>query len=583
MRIRSTDRALLGNIALVIFLAMLATLTLGLTPTAQAFNAPDGLKSQDLTPAKSTDSEWLVVQDQDENPNDWQHGSAKLVTNSGKTSVSFTVQICTDEDFSTLYFWVDGVGKLGETVSKATYKNVAGRSVYQFDYVWNYALSVDGDPDYILRVYGGDNPYPSVDLDLEEPYGGGGGGGGGAPAQQPQVPQSTGNHPLGNVTTAGGIGTLVVDEQVLAGLVAAGGTAAVVFDIPATAGSQGVVLVGTDSLASLLQAGRQAVFSAGGANLALGPGSLDLAAFKGQGAQLRVSLLQAAAAAVDNLRPCGNALHIGIEVYGADGLRKGRISQLNAAGSVTVPYLAQAAEGISPLLLGVYHSQTGSAPWQRLAGSQVNTTAHTVTAPARSFSAFAVMAYNGTFADIAGHWAQTDIRALVARGIVSGVTPVLFAPQQQVTRAQFATMLAKALALQVRPASGQRFSDVRPGSWYADAVESAAAIGLVNGRSDGTFAPEAVITRAELAVMVANALRVRNQAGGLSEAGMEAALASFSDRADIPAWAQPAVALASSKAIVRGRGAGVFAPLATATRAEAAVMIKNTLTTLGSF
>ncbi|MDH7574058.1 MAG: S-layer homology domain-containing protein [Clostridia bacterium] len=184
-----------------------------------------------------------------------------------------------------------------------------------------------------------------------------------------------------------------------------------------------------------------------------------------------------------------------------------------------------------------------------------------------------------TFADIQGHWAQKDIELMAGLGIAGGVAPDRFDPNGLVTRAQFAAFLVRSLGLaEVKPATAS-FTDVGPGAWYYGAVETARAAGLVGGYPDRTFKPDQRISREEIAAMVVRALA---KAGKPVEvADPEAVLSRFADQAAIGAWAREAAAQAVEAGIVGGREGNRFAPKENATRAEAVVMLKRMLVSLG--
>lgn len=168
------------------------------------------------------------------------------------------------------------------------------------------------------------------------------------------------------------------------------------------------------------------------------------------------------------------------------------------------------------------------------------------------------------------HWAAGYINSLAGLKIISGKTADTFDPNGLVTRAEFASLLTKALNLTVDTAPA--FKDVPSSAWYAAAVAAAHENKLVSGVTATTFAPNQSITREQMAVMVKQGLDKR--AGKIFTAG---ANASFSDSASISAWAASAVAVAAEKKIIAGRTDGSFAPKATATRAEAAKVISSLL------
>jgi 2',3'-cyclic-nucleotide 2'-phosphodiesterase/3'-nucleotidase/5'-nucleotidase len=168
------------------------------------------------------------------------------------------------------------------------------------------------------------------------------------------------------------------------------------------------------------------------------------------------------------------------------------------------------------------------------------------------------------------HWAAGYINSLTADKIISGKTADTFDPNGLVTRAEFASLLTKALKLQVNVSPV--FKDVPASAWYAGAVAAAHENKLVSGVTADTFAPNASITREQMAVMVKQGLDLR--AGKILTASTAV---SFSDSASISAWAASAVAVAVDKKIIAGRTDGSFAPKATATRAEAAKVISSLL------
>ena len=132
------------------------------------------------------------------------------------------------------------------------------------------------------------------------------------------------------------------------------------------------------------------------------------------------------------------------------------------------------------------------------------------------FSYYAVLEYDKSFADLAGHWAEQGVKELTAKHIVNGTSDTKFSPHQPLTRAQFAAMLVRALGLE--STQGAAFTDVDGDAWYASAVAAASQHGLVNGRGKETFAPNAAITREELAVMLYRAYQTKGDASSLEGA-----------------------------------------------------------------
>ena len=103
--------------------------------------------------------------------------------------------------------------------------------------------------------------------------------------------------------------------------------------------------------------------------------------------------------------------------------------------------------------------------------------------------------------DIKGHWAESAITYWQDNGLISGYEDGTFKPDKSITRAEFAVMLNKALGFVDK--GNVSFSDVKAGDWYYDAVAIAVEAGYCSGYEDGTFKPNETITRAEAAVMIA--------------------------------------------------------------------------------
>ncbi|SEN55652.1 S8 family serine peptidase [Paenibacillus sp. OV219] len=179
-----------------------------------------------------------------------------------------------------------------------------------------------------------------------------------------------------------------------------------------------------------------------------------------------------------------------------------------------------------------------------------------------------------SFADVAAHWAKDEIELLAARQLVKGMSAEQFSPGSTVTRAEFAALLARALGLEMVNTTTS-FTDVPADKWYATAVHAVVEAGIVKGRSKDQFAPNATITREEMAVMLAGALKFAGKAEG------EQTPLTFTDKDSIASWAQAAVAQAAGAGILQGNKEGAFAPKSNATRAEAAVVLKRWLTSVG--
>jgi hypothetical protein len=110
------------------------------------------------------------------------------------------------------------------------------------------------------------------------------------------------------------------------------------------------------------------------------------------------------------------------------------------------------------------------------------------------------------FGDIAGHWAEAWIEELYDEGLTSGYPDGTYRPENSVTRAEMAVFLLKAKHgsgfIPPAPSDGS-FSDVA-GHWAEAWIEQLKAEGITSGYPDGTYRPQNPVTRAEMAVFLVN-------------------------------------------------------------------------------
>ncbi|WP_281889228.1 5'-nucleotidase C-terminal domain-containing protein [Paenibacillus sp. YYML68] len=194
-----------------------------------------------------------------------------------------------------------------------------------------------------------------------------------------------------------------------------------------------------------------------------------------------------------------------------------------------------------------------------------------------SNSTYTVVKANKTFSDLNGHWSQTDVELLASKLVVKGQTETTFAPDSSITRAEFAALLVRALGLKESKATLSGLNDVTGNEWFAGALGAAMKAGLVDGFEDGTFRPNATITREQMAVMISRAIT----AAGKRAAGDATVAAKFADGGKIQSWAVEAVAVNATAGIVQGNESNQFQPEKQASRAEATVMLKRLLQHVG--
>ena len=170
------------------------------------------------------------------------------------------------------------------------------------------------------------------------------------------------------------------------------------------------------------------------------------------------------------------------------------------------------------------------------------------------------------FDDIKGHWAEKEIKELLEKGILKGVSENSFDPDGNLTRAQIAVILKRALNLQN---GDMEFSDVSKHAWYYEGVASVGSVGLIMG-SDGCFRPDDKITREELSTIIARMIDSEEKEYSLDNL-------EFSDKENISDWAVKGITVCYENAIVKGMENGEFMPKNPTTRAQAAVIISKVL------
>ena len=163
-------------------------------------------------------------------------------------------------------------------------------------------------------------------------------------------------------------------------------------------------------------------------------------------------------------------------------------------------------------------------------------------------------------------WAKTAVYTLAAQKVINGKADGIFAPADNVTRAEFAKMLAGAFKL-----SGNaeiKFYDIPENHWAYEFVAASVANSIVSGYSDNLFGADDKITRQDMATICGRLMEVLN-----AEVNGEEII--FADENEISDYAKDAVKKLAMAGIINGVGENRFAPTANATRAEAAVMIYN--------
>ncbi len=181
-----------------------------------------------------------------------------------------------------------------------------------------------------------------------------------------------------------------------------------------------------------------------------------------------------------------------------------------------------------------------------------------------------------TFKDIADHWARRDIEMLATLEVVNGIGDDEFGPELTLTRAQFAKLVVAGLGLAPDAAPALAFGDAAAvPEWARGYVAVAVAHGLIKGFEDGTFRAGDPVTRAQVTVIAARALREKAGGALVGAGGAAAPVKAFADSDRIPGWARADVDFTVQAGLVGDFWGDSFQADGPATRALAAAVIRR--------
>ncbi|MEM6503052.1 MAG: S-layer homology domain-containing protein [Cyanobacteria bacterium P01_C01_bin.89] len=207
-------------------------------------------------------------------------------------------------------------------------------------------------------------------------------------------------------------------------------------------------------------------------------------------------------------------------------------------------------------------------------GMNVSTIAPAVMAPFAI--APAASAQTVRFPDVSSnHWAKSYIDALVSQGVLAGFPDGTFRPDAPVTRAQFSSMIQAVYSKS--PVRGSTtFADVSNNHWAKNSIQNAYKMGFLSGYPGNIFAPEQNIPREQVLVSLANGLNYQSNAAPSEVLGI------YSDQGSISNFARPAIAAATEKGMVVNYPSLSFLnPGRNATRAEVAAFLYQALRSEG--
>ena len=183
------------------------------------------------------------------------------------------------------------------------------------------------------------------------------------------------------------------------------------------------------------------------------------------------------------------------------------------------------------------------------------------------------MAALNKFADMKDHWAHYDVEYMANEGLVSGVADDMFDPEANITRAEYVTILDRAMGYEL--ITGESYPDVAQDAWYATYIATAKANGLLEGLpTDDGFKPEQPITREEMGLFTYNAIKATKKNDEWVKTlpdGWDA----FQDTAEVSDWAKDGLKYLIQTGIIKGTSDTTVAPKENATRAQGAVILKR--------
>lgn len=188
---------------------------------------------------------------------------------------------------------------------------------------------------------------------------------------------------------------------------------------------------------------------------------------------------------------------------------------------------------------------------------------------------YTIVESNYSYRD-AKSWAQQDIALAAARLIAVADSKDNFGANRDISRAEIVSIIVRGLGI-VPDGTTTSFNDVDAKSRYAADIAAAKQAGLILGKSAETFDPNGTVTRQELAVMLANAMKYAGKTGSTDAK----VLSAFQDQKSISSFATSSLALMVDQKIMQGVSNKLLAPQGTVTKAQATVTVMRMLRSLG--
>lgn len=235
--------------------------------------------------------------------------------------------------------------------------------------------------------------------------------------------------------------------------------------------------------------------------------------------------------------------------------------------TISIPYTPRKNE-VAGYLYGVYVDDKGNVT--RINGSVYDMDSRSVLISTGHFSTYGVgyTAPGAKFRDISSHWAKESIDYVVGRGLFCGTTDTKFSPDTATSRGILVTALGRLAGADVSSYKTSSFIDVAKDKYYMAYIEWAYKKGIISGIGSNQFAPDGVVTREELAVILTNYAKVTGYKLPVTRIAI-----TFTDSSNISTYAKDAVQDMQQAGILMGEQNNKFNPKANTTRGEVAATL----------
>jgi hypothetical protein len=249
------------------------------------------------------------------------------------------------------------------------------------------------------------------------------------------------------------------------------------------------------------------------------------------------------------------------------------ISQFGGNVTVEAPYTPKAGEDTSAIV--IYYINAQGEP-ELVSNCSYDATTKTIRFTTNHFSQYAVGYNEVSFRDVSSNaWYSKSVSFVAARGITTGSGEGTYNPNAKLTRGQFLVMLMRAYGISADENSKDNFSDAG-NKYYTGYLAAAKSLAITAGIGNNRFAPDKEITRQEMVTLSYNIL---DQLGELPTTETEKTLTSYSDSNEIASWAKNAMTLFVGMGTISGSD-GEINPTDTTTRAEMAQVLCNLMSKL---